>query len=442
MNNRNSDLTKGARVGLYLEPELIVRNPGYLEALRDRIGLNWVILTFTGELPPELLATSPYDSVPPSPARVRQLIAHHLDGTPCTDDLEVALHAVGPHVSISSPQKDADMRLAIAMCHAAGLDVWFMAGMYTAYESLMYCPGNEENNQWYEGYYTHLATAYGVQGIDITHARYPKTSLPRGLFMCGCSHCTKAAAELGFEMGAMRADIDHALTRFKQLSPKQLTTLSTSALGPLDAIHFLGLRPGLTDWFRFRAELITRNVTRFHRAVHEVAGPNFIFGADTYPASLSLFAGHDQTRWGEFADFASPLLSHVDNFPMKTFVAWAGWLRQWFPQLSEAEALQLAYRFGGYADLKMPDNIADFALGEPDCEYRHIPLREIVRLDMAKAKLYLPPQLPAYPVLQGGGAPWEWPLPIVEQLMDDALELGYDGYIFQGTSALLDFDLK
>lgn len=60
-------MTKSARVGLYLEPEIIVRNPGYLEALRDQIGLNWAILTFTGELPPEVLAHSPFDSAPPSP---------------------------------------------------------------------------------------------------------------------------------------------------------------------------------------------------------------------------------------------------------------------------------------------------------------------------------------------------------------------------------------
>jgi hypothetical protein len=435
-------MTKSARVGLYLDPDLIVRNPGYLEALRDGIGLNWVILTFNGELPPEVLARSPYDGVPPSPGRVRELISYHLDGTPCTGDLDVALRSVGPHASISNPQKDATMRRAIEMCHAAGLDVWFMAGMYTAYESLMFCPGNEENHRWYEAYYTHLATAYGVQGIDITHARFPKTSLPGGIFLCGCTHCTKAAAELGYDMAAMRADIKHAFNRFKQLTPKQLNFLATSALGPLDLIHFTQLRPGLLDWFRFRADLIARNVKRFHTLIHQVAGPDFIFGADTYPASLSLFAGHDQTRWGDFSDFASPLLSHVDAFPMKTFVAWAKWLQQWFPQLSEAEALRLAYRLGGYAELAMPDTIAGFALGEPDSEYRHIPLREIVRLDMAKAKLYLPEGLPAYPIIQGGGAPWEWPLPIVQQLMSDALELGYDGYIFQGTRVLLDFDLK
>ena len=121
-------MSKSARVGLYLDPEIIVRNPGYLEALAEKIGLNWVILTFTGELPPEVLAYSPFDSVPPSPERVRQLLAYHIDGQPCTDDLDVALKSVGPHVSASNAQKDADMRKAIEMCHAAGLDCLVLGG--------------------------------------------------------------------------------------------------------------------------------------------------------------------------------------------------------------------------------------------------------------------------------------------------------------------------
>jgi hypothetical protein len=113
-----------------------------------------------------------------------------------------------------------------------------------------------------------------------------------------------------------------------------------------------------------------------------------------------------------------------------------------FPQVSEAQALQIAYRAAGYASLKLPATIADFALGEPDCEYRNIPLRDFVKIDMAKSKLYLPAGTPAYPIIQGGGAPWDWPLPIVEQLEADAMELGFDGYIFQGTRVLLDYPLK
>lgn len=435
-------MSKKPRVGLYLNPNVITNNPGYLETLREKIGLDWVILWFTGELPPEVRAASPFDGTPPSPERVRSLLAQHLDGQPSTNKLDSALKGVGPH--IDAARNEDELRKAIAMAHAAGLDVWLYSGMYTAndFDVLMYSPYLEENNRWYEALYVHMATAYGVQGVDITHARYPMTSYPRGLFLDMRPEGAAVAAELGYDMEQMRADIQHAIEHVKKLDPVQLTSIAESDWGPFDLLHFLGFRTGVLDWFRFRSEVLIRNVSRFRNAVHQAAGDDFIFGVDTYPASLAILAGHNLTRWHEFSDFASPLLSHVDIFPMKTLVVWAQNLMAFFPQLSEAQALQIAYRASGYSSLKMPDNIADFALGEPDCEYRNIPLCDFVKIDMAKSKLFLPPSVPAYPIIQGGGAPWDWPLPIVEQLQADAMELGFDGYIFQGTRVLVDFPLK
>jgi hypothetical protein len=153
-----------------------------------------------------------------------------------------------------------------------------------------------------------MATAYGVQGVDITHARYPMTSYPRGLFLDMRPEGAAVAAELGYDMAEMKADIQHAINRVKQLDPVQLASIAESDWGPFDLFHFFGLRPGVLDWFRFRSDVLVRNVSRFRKVVHKAAGENFIFGADTYPASLSNLAGHNLTRWGEFSDFASPLL--------------------------------------------------------------------------------------------------------------------------------------
>jgi hypothetical protein len=434
-------MSKKPRVGLYLTSQIIVNNPGYLEALRTKIGLDWVIIWFNGELPSEVRAASPFGDAP-TPERITSLLAHHLDGQPSTTKLDSALKGIGPHVG--AEHNEAQLRQAIAMAHAAGLDVWLLAGMYTAndFDVLMFSPYLEENNHWYETFYTHMATAYGVQGVDITHARYPMTSYPRGLFLDMRAEGAKVAAQLGYDLAQMRADIEDAFGRARKLTAEQLASIAESDWGPFDLFHFCGFRPGVLDWFRFRSDVLVRNVSRFRNAIHKVAGDEFIFGADTYPASLSILAGHNLTRWNEFSDFASPLLSHVDIFPMKTLTVWAQSLMAFFPQLPEAQALQIAYRAAGYASLSMPDNIADFALGEPDCEYRHIPLRDIVKIDMAKSKLLLPPNVPAYPIIQGGGAPWDWPLEIVEQLEEDAMRLGFDGYIFQGTRVLLDFPLK
>src|SRR3954452_22216616 len=221
-------MSKKPRVGLYLDSKIIVDNPGYLEALRDKIGLTWVIIWFNGALPPEVLAASPFDGTPPSPERIRSLLAQHLDGQPSTTKLDSTLKGVGPHVNAEN--NEAQLRKAIDMAHTAGLDVWFCAGMYTAndYDVLMYSPYLEENNHWYETLFTHMATAYGVEGLDITHARYPMPSYPRGLFLDMRPEGAAVAAELGYDMAAMKADIQHALQRAKRLDPVQLASIAGS----------------------------------------------------------------------------------------------------------------------------------------------------------------------------------------------------------------------
>ena len=270
---------------------------------------------------------------------------------------------------------DATLREAIERAHALDIDVWLLGGCWTAndFDVAMFCPSQEAVNAWYEAIYCHMARSYGVEGLDVTHARFPMTSYPRGMFICTCEACARSAAELGYDMEAMKADILDAQRRLAAYDGRQLAAIGRDALGAQDGLQLLGVRTGVFDWFRFRCDLLARNVQRFREGVHAAGGEGFIFGIDTYPASLAAFVGHNLSRWDTFSDFASPLVSHVDIFPMQTLVAWAGFLRGLQPTLSEAEALRLVYRFVGYDRLGLPERVADFALGEPDCEYRNIP---------------------------------------------------------------------
>ncbi|MEA3407793.1 MAG: hypothetical protein U9R48_06915, partial [Chloroflexota bacterium] len=303
---------------------------------------------------------------------------------------------------------------------------------------LMYCPSHEVVNAWYEAVYVHLATAYDVDGVDITHARFPMTSYPRGMFLCACDRCAREAADRGYDMERMKADILDARQHIQRMEAERLAQICGHALGPFDALQLLGMRRGVLQWFAFRCDLLADKFGAFRNAVHEAAGEDFIFGTDTYPASLSPFVGHDHTRWDTFSDFASPLLSHVDIFPMQTMTAWAGFLQGLCPDLDESQALQMIYRLVGYDGLEMPHTIEEFALGAPDCEFRNVPLRDLVALDMAKAKLYLPADIPSYPIIQGGGAPHHWPRETIEEIMAAAESIGHQGIIFQGVQSLVD----
>ena len=430
------------RIGLYLDASTINRNPGYLETLREGMGLTLVIIGFSGEVDAPTLAMSPFDATPPSDAHLFSLLARHIDGEPSTSRLRSAQQTIGPHVHAGGD--DDALREAIRRARAAGLEIWLLGGAWTAndYDVLMYCPSNEEVNRWFEAVYTHMATHYDVDGVDITHARFPMTSYPRGLFLCACPDCARSAAEMGYDMGSMIADIHGSLARIKRIDGDRIVALSKLPLAAMDLWQLLGAREGLLEWFRFRAELIAQGVARFRNAVHAAAGHQFIFGADTYPASLSMFAGHDHSRWDTCSDFASPLLSHVNIFPMQTMTVWAEFLQRIILDLSEKHALEAVYRLVGYDGLNMPTSFADFCLGAPDCEYRNIPLRKLLTVDMAKAAAYLPQGLPSYPIIQGGGAPHDWPRAIIDQVSQAAIELGHHGVIYQGTSSLVDVDLQ
>jgi len=424
-------------VGLYLDAGSVVAWPGYLEALQERIGLDLVIVGFSGELPDQVQRLSPYDHAPPSDECLRGLLCRHLDGSTGATSLDPVRNSVGPHVHMGGD--DAQLRRAIARAKKLGLRVWLLAGGWTAndYHVAMFCPGQEAINDWYEAVYVHLARAYGADGLDVTHARYPMTSYPRGLFLCTCSACARTAAAMGYDMPAMCADLRAARGTLARLDGRRLAAALQRGMGIADAHQALGLAAGVWQWFTFRTRLLARNLARFRAAVHAAAGAQFTFGADTYPASLAMFVGHDQTRWDQFSDFASPLVSHLDIFPMETLVTWARFLLSLWPGLAETEALRLVYRLLGYDGLSLPDTIAGFALGAPDCEFRNVPLAEMVLLDTGKARACLPPGTPSYPIIQGGGAPHCWPRSAIERIVSGLQAQGHQGYMLQGTGSLM-----
>ena len=430
------DVEKKPRTGIYLSARQVLDNPDYVPVLRDRIGLTLAIVSFSGELPAAVRQHSPFDGVPLSDACLHSLVNRHLDGSP-VDPLEfdAVRRSVGPDVSAAGD--DAQFRQAIDRLRQAGVEIWICAGSWTG-RRLMFCPSHAGVNDWFAAYYTFLATAYGVDGVDVTHARYPMGSFPRGLFSCTCDRCAAAAARKGYDMEVMKAALRAGLERLRKVDGRLLADVCRLGAGPFDFLQLLELRPGVVEWFRFRTELLTEKLRGFHRAVHAAAGPDFIFGSDTHPASLAPFVGHNHADWASFSDFASPLVSHISAFVCDTFAAWARFLMEVKPELSEADALQIVYRFTGYDHMGLPDSIAGFDPEHPARLAYLVPLEELVMRDLLKARLYLPPQLPSYPIIHGTG----WPRQAIDTIVRRAAQAGHDGIIWQGTDELVDFRLK
>jgi hypothetical protein len=426
---------KSWRNGVYLTPDIIQKHPKYLERLRDEIDLDTVVIPFTGELPESVLALSPYGGRVPTDDELAQLVLRHFDGRPVDPrEYEQARKFCGP--AVNADGDDAAFRAVVGQLKDAGLKVWTYGGAYTI-RRLTFCPSRPDTQQWFEAVYAHWATQYGLDALDITHTRYPMGSFPLGLFGCTCSYCDDAAAELGYDMKKMVADLKSAREGLHDLDGKRLGDVARLGFGFFDVVHALKLKSGVLDWFRFRCDLLTRNLNRFRTVVHDVA-PDMLFGTDTYPSSMALTAGHDHRRWGEMADFASPLVSHISAFVCNTLIEWAQFLAQEVPNLSEEDALQVVYRFNGYDGMGLPETVAAYGAEEAASLAYRIPTADLVLRDLTKAKLLLPPDMPSYPIIHGEG----WPRETIDHIVSEARKLGHNGIIWQGTDELMKYDFS
>ncbi len=420
--------------GIYLTTNQVLKYPDYVERLRDEIGLNTVVMDFSGELPKDVLAKSPYGDRVPTEGELGELVLRHFDGRPVDPrEYDRAQALCGPGVSATGD--DEVFRQAVGQLKDAGLKVWTHGGGWTI-RRLMFCPSRVDVREWMEAVCVHWATQYGLDALDITHFRYPMGSFPLGLFGCTCSSCRASAGEMGYDMDAMVADLRSARKGLQNLDGTRLSEVLELGIGFFDVIHALGLRSGILDWVRFRCDLVVRNLSRFKAAVHKAA-PATAFGTDTYPASMALTAGHDYLRWGEMADFASPLVSHISAFVCNTFIEWAKFLQEEIPGLSEEDSLQLVYRVLGYDGMGLPNTVAAYGPDEPATLAYRIPTADLVLRDLVKAKLYLPQDMPSYPIIHGEG----WGRETIDRIVSEARRLGHNGIVWQGTSDLMDYEL-
>ncbi|SVC85881.1 uncharacterized protein METZ01_LOCUS338735, partial [marine metagenome] len=196
-------MEKKRRVGVYLSVSVVLNNPDYVEVLRDEIGLNLAVLGFAGQASEALRGKSPFDGVPLSEECLLGLLARDLNGDPLDPrEYDTARSGVGP--SVGAGGDDQTLNRAIEVLRRAGVEIWLGLGSWTG-SSLMYCPSKDRVNDWYEALYLHCATQYDVDGLDISHARFPKCAEWRGVQACTCADCARSAADMGYDMEEMTA---------------------------------------------------------------------------------------------------------------------------------------------------------------------------------------------------------------------------------------------
>jgi hypothetical protein len=420
-------------VGIYLSTQTVVDDLGYLEALQRAVGLNLVILSGGFALSPEVAALNPLGIDGQGPG-----FSWDADGTPLERAIELA-HERGIRVWLLLGCWQIGAEQYPALC---AQDLWgrrltdYPPFPYCSEQhSLTFCPSNEEINAFYAAAYADVVRQYPIDGIDVTHARYTSPAFWPAIFSCACERCATQAEGLGFDWQKMRVDSLDAVEALKNVDGATLRRFVTPGFGVGDLLQAATGRNGVLDWLNFRATVIKRNLERFHAAVHQAANRPVVFGVDTFPPSVALFAGHRYHDFMTACDYTSPLLSHPAYFVLATVQSWVHTLQSWSPGLTEADALEIVYGLLGFDGVPLPRRLSQLGNGLPESEPEVPGLEELVYHDLVKTRLYNSGAVPSYPVLMGG----LWPSEMVHRLTDAALQLGHEGVIYQQSEALTSY---
>ncbi len=419
-------------VGLYTGTQQMLEEPAYFKLLQSELGLTHVIMG--GEY---LLseATQAKNPMPPGQEST----------APCRGGVT-----------------DTELRRALDAAHDMGLQVWFCTGgwhgggrgcpelcmtdmhhermsevplMRYAIEqnSVALCPGNEPMSDWFRTVIAEVMATYPFEGVDLTHFRYTAPAFLHNLFGCGCPRCEALALRQGYDFDHMRRSVLNFWDRLQNLDAKAIRDAGDRGLGLMDLSEWLGLDAGLSQWFEFRAGVINGHLRSFKEAAHASADRPIMFGSDTFPPTFARLVGHSYKASMSWADYTSPLLSHVGVFVLSTFATYADTLCQWTDGLAEEYALRFVYRLFGYDHLDLPLRLEDIGIETPDFENNTKALYDIVELELHRARLYNTGEIPSYPVIKGA----TWSPDIVRRLMDAADKMGHEGIIFQGTDSLV-----
>jgi len=372
-------------VGVYTgSTEIMQANWKTVEQMRDKIGLNLVILGMgpAGDIwgpSPEVAAKAPFKVQPVGKEdRLNDFIreAHRRD------------IAVWICISCYAEMDSGPNYPELAFRDFEGKIVEPVSRLGSGW-AWSWCPSNRKLRNYNEELLMDLTRRYEIDGFTMTHQRYsPIGHNLFNFFGCGCSECQRAASELGYDFGKMRTGMMRILNLMKNVDARKLARLRDLDLGFTDLFYHLGADSSLVDWLDFRCDLIGTGMQRYYDAVKSIR-ENTTIGTDSFPPTFSLIGGHRYRMLEKCSDFLSPLLSHIYIFAMFNFMELTERMTDWNPGLRDADLLPVLYRAFGYDRLGLPDSIRAFheheKLPSSDFSDTKLPLGEAVRREAFKA---------------------------------------------------------
>lgn len=414
-------------VAAYCFAEQIAEYPDFLPRLKEMAGLDTIIVAGAFKPSDEVLAANPIPGQ--QPRTVRQGIAITEDDATLRKAVEIAhRHDIAVWLLISGWWGGAERAPDLMMRHLDGGPISRFAPARYASESdtLTFCPNRAILNEWFARLYVDLVRRYDVQGIDLTHARYSHPAFIESLFGCGCEHCARTAAELGYDFDEMTRGVLRFLDRLGGTSAGFFEEAADLNMGFFDFLQFFGGRE-LMDWFHFRADCITRRLVELRTYFKSHVGRDAAFVSDSFVPSFALMVGHRYEDFPQFSDYLTPLLPWLQAHYLSTFAAITHRLTTTIEGLREGTILRLLYRFFGYDRFDMPRSLAGLRMDREDCESGFGPLYSVVETELRKAALYNGGRLKSWPSINAG----VWPVAVIRRLLEAISRAGHQGVIWQ-----------
>jgi len=284
--------------------------------------------------------------------------------------------------------------------------------------------------------YSWVCKNYDIDALYLSHHRYTIPSSYHRLFGCACRDCQEAAYRLGYDFNSMRKAMLRLQTNLRRLNKDKVQQAAELGFTYTDFLQTLTDGTEIMDWLEFRAAAVSDSLSRINRAIKTATNNQCHFIVDTVNPTFSLLVGHDlKTFLGEVSDAFYPM-AWVAYHYMTVVASWANALVEWVEGLDESTALKVVYQLIGWDDIDLPKNrIADIHIGVTRKEHssdeffkhfkKYIP--DLMTHEYRRGALLNIKNIPSYQTV----FPYYWGRKITEPLMDEIMEAGHDGYIFE-----------
>lgn len=434
-----------SRIGVFVSrqwPDLewLLRHEDEIKRYREVLGLN---LAFVGALPvgreshppnAPFARSTECSSVRMPPSEIQ---AHNPFGEGVRDRLAPGARFV---------EDDSLLRRAIDAFHRHGIECWMVtlgwvasgAALYPEGMAVdlrgkradelgasMFCPANQAVNRWFSAYLPYLVREYEADGVFFTHTRYPPSI--DMLWACGCPSCRTLASELGFDFEAMRRGMLEFRRSLSELAPRTVRAVTALGLGMIDLMHSLEPAPGMREWFSFRAAVLSRALAAVGRALH-AAKREAAFAVQGVFPSLSAVLGHPVGSWPPEVDQVVFMMSYVREVALRFVVSAAEFLMALSPKIPEHEALALACRVAGWAEVSdhLPARLAELQAKIAAKQIEWNPWYERVVGDEIEKGILVTRGTGVMIGLRGN----TWPQEVADRLRAEALGQGASGVVY------------